>query len=64
MMKSVLQYLSEKRRAAYHICLCYAENYLMKKAKVGREEDFVEAKRECEILEELITLAEKEGERQ
>lgn len=60
-MGSILQYLSQKRQYAYQVCLCYAENYLMKKARTGREREFAEAKKEWEALGELIALAESAG---
>ncbi|PYG86706.1 hypothetical protein LY28_02732 [Ruminiclostridium sufflavum DSM 19573] len=61
-MKTIHQYLTEKKVMAEHNLLCYSKTYGMDTPKEGYEEKFAEAIRDCEIVEELIKLVQLNNE--
>lgn len=58
-MKTILQYLQEQKEMAWHNRLCYSKTYGMDTPKEGYARNFVEAVRDCEIIEELIALVQE-----
>lgn len=57
-MKTVLEYLQERKNIALHNLFCYSKTYSMDTPKNGYEKEFAGAVRDCEIVEELIALVE------
>ncbi|EPR07788.1 hypothetical protein [Ruminiclostridium papyrosolvens] len=55
-MKTTLQYLLERKDLAWHNRLCYSMTYEMDTPKEGYRNEHSEAVRDCEIVEELITM--------
>lgn len=55
-MKTILEYLNECKEMAWHNRLCYSANYAMTKPKAGYEVQYSEAVRDCEIVDELLTI--------
>ena len=55
-MKSVIEYLHECKTMANHNLLCYSATYGMDTPKPGYEEQFQEAVRDGEIVDELIDM--------
>lgn len=58
-MKTILEYLNEKKDMAWNNRLCCSKTYGMDAPKEGQEKNFAEAVRDCEIVEELILLVQK-----
>lgn len=56
-MKTVLEYLKEKKEVAWYNRLCYSKTYTMETPQEGYENEFAEAVRDCEIVEELLMMA-------
>jgi len=57
-MKTVLEYLRERKEMADHNLFCNSATYAMDTPKKGYEERFAEATRDGEIVDELIALVE------
>lgn len=55
-MKTVLEYLREQENVVWHNRLCYSKTYDMDVPKEGKDDDFVESVRDCEIVDYLIEL--------
>lgn len=60
-MKTIDQYLQNCKDMAWHNRLCYSKTYGMDTAREGYEKEFAEAVRDCEIVDELIQLAEQKN---
>lgn len=57
-MKTVREYLQERKDMANHNLFCFSATYGMDRPKEGKEEQFTEAVRDCEIVDELIAMVE------
>ena len=58
-MKTITEYLRERREMADHNLFCYSATYAMDRPKEGCEKEFAEAVRDGEIVDELMALAAK-----
>lgn len=59
--KTMLEFLEERKEMVWYNRYCYSETFAMTTPKPGREEEFANAVRDCEVIEELIALVKKEG---
>lgn len=62
-MKTILDYLNERKDIAWNNRLCYSKTYGMDTPKEGKEDNFWECVRNCEIVDYLIDLVEKDNDK-
>lgn len=58
-MKSITDYLNEQKEMAWHNRLCYSKTYAMDEPRDGYKNEFENAVRDCEIVNELIAMAQE-----
>lgn len=57
-MKTVQQYLEECKEKAWYNRYVYSKTYAMDTPREGYEDEYAEAVRDCEIVEELLKMNE------